>query len=412
MPICQLHKHRLKSGLSVVCLPDPDAPLTTLNIAYHVGARNEQPDRTGFAHLFEHLMFGGSKNVPDFDQLATTACAEANAFTTNDLTNFFITLPDCNLETAFLLESDRLREPNLDQQHLDVQRKVVIEEFNERYKAKPYGDLQHLVRALAYKRHPYRWPTIGLTPQHIEAATLDDVKLFFSRNYAPDNASLVVCGNVTPDRVFRLAEKHFDDICRQAQPNIPDPEPPQTEPRRQEVTANVPATRIVLAWHMDGLLSDDYPLADLLTDLLAEGESSRLPQRLVYSQHCATDVNAYVLGSHDPGLLFALASVAPDANPEQVETALLDEVARFANEPVANEELQKALNRMEANHIFGLANAEVRAQKVAECDLLQQPLRPLIFDELFRGITPQQLQDFAQRVCKNSNLSTLIYRKA
>lgn len=401
-------QHRLGNGLTVVCSCDRYAPLTTFNMVYGVGARNETSERTGFAHLFEHLMFGGSQHVADFDKAASNAAADTNAFTTNDLTNYYITLPSANLETAFWLESDRLLAPLLGKEQLDVQRQVVVEEFKERYLNRPYGTVGHLLRALCYKRHPYRWPTIGLRPEHIERATEAEVRSFFARNYSPDNAYLAVCGNVESERVFGLAEKWFGDIERHASQSLPEAEPEQTAPRRQEVTMAVPASRVMIAWHMEGRLHRDYHLANVATDLLAEGDSSRLVQRLVQLERTATNVDAGIQGSFDPGLITLSASVASGVSTGTVERQLLEEMERLCTTAPGEAELRKVRNRLEASLVFGLASSETRAQALAKGAMLGNA--DLINQELsqYEDIEPEQLRAYLARTCRRDNSCTLI----
>lgn len=294
-------RHTLSNGMRIVVHRDPFAPIATFNLLYDVGARHENPSRTGFAHLFEHLMFSGSAHVTDFDTQVQRVGGDSNAFTTNDITNFYITLPADNIETAFWLDSDRMLSPILTQEALDVQKKVVVEEFRQRYLSRPYGDLYHILRDLCYKVHPYRWPTIGLEPQHILDATLDEVRSFFFSHYIPRHAVLAISGCIDPEKMFAMAERWFGDIERDAPDIVPPAEPEQTVARYLEHRADVPTDRICLAFHMCGRLGPDYHLSDIATDILSDGESTRLTQHLVHDQRLCTDVNAFILGSYDPG---------------------------------------------------------------------------------------------------------------
>ncbi|MBL7707470.1 MAG: insulinase family protein, partial [Chitinophagaceae bacterium] len=278
----QFEKFTLANGLRVIVHQDLSTPMAVMNILYDVGARDEDPERTGFAHLFEHLMFGGSVNIPDYDEPLQMAGGENNAYTTNDLTNYYIQLPAENLETAFWLESDRMLSLAFGEKSLETQRKVVCEEFKEHYLTKPYGDVWHKMRELAYKKHPYRWMTIGKELSHIENAKLDDVKNFFFKHYRPVNAIMVVAGNVTTERVKELAEKWFGDIPagEKYKRNLPQ-EAPQSEERKITIKANVPLDALYKTWHIYPRLDRRYYVTDLLADILSGGGSSRLYQSLV-----------------------------------------------------------------------------------------------------------------------------------
>ena len=267
-------KHTLPNGLTVVVNRDRSSKLAAVNLLYKIGARNENPSRTGFAHLFEHLMFRGTKAVPDFDTPVQMACGENNAFTNNDYTDFYITLPKDNIETALWLESDRMTGLDISQENLETEKRVVIEEYKQRYLNQPYGDMSMLLRALAYRVHPYRWATIGLSPDHIAGASLDEVRDFYRRFYHPSNAILSISADIPEERTIALCEKWFDPIADNPQPAASLPqEPPQTESRREEVERNVPATMIVLAYHIGSRTSPDFFLGDMTSDLLAGGES-------------------------------------------------------------------------------------------------------------------------------------------
>ena len=294
----------LDNGLKVLVHIDQSTPMAVVNVLYDVGARDEDPQQTGFAHLFEHLMFGGSVNIPDYDEPLQVAGGENNAYTTNDLTNYYCQLPSENLETAFWLESDRMLSLAFSKKSLDVQRKVVCEEFKEHYINKPYGDVWHIMRELAFKEHAYRWMTIGKELSHVENAQLEDVKRFFFKHYTPSNAILVVAGNVSVEQVRELAEKWFGDIPsgEKYKRDLP-VEPEQKEERRMTVHRKVPADAIYKTWHMCSRLDDDYYTTDLLTDILGGGASSRLYQALVKEQQLFTGINCYHFGSLDAGLL-------------------------------------------------------------------------------------------------------------
>ncbi len=405
-----IKKHTLANGLRVVVCEDPLAPIATFNILYEVGARNESPERTGFAHLFEHLMFGGSVNVADFDYHVQRVGGENNAFTTNDFTNYYISLPADNIETAFWLESDRLLGPAFSQAGLDVQKKVVIEEFRQRYLNKPYGDYQHLFRSLVYKVHPYRWPTIGLKVEHIEDATLDEVQAFFYSHYIPRHAIISIVGNVSAQHMFDLAEKWFGDIKRDAPEVIPPAEPEQTEARILEHDADVPATRVSIAFHTGRRADPDFHMGDLLTDILADGASSRLMRHLVKEQQICTNANAFVMGSIDPGAIVLAGRVAEGVEPERVAEELWRQAEIISNTPPTAQEMAKARNCQEADHVLGLMSAQTLAQGLASYEMLGDANLLNDANHAYDGITPEDISAYAARVFRRSNSSTLIYR--
>jgi predicted Zn-dependent peptidase len=294
----------LNNGLRVLVHEDRSTPLVAMNILYGVGSRDEDPDRTGIAHLFEHLMFGGTESIPEFDRHLQNAGGENNAFTNPDITDYYITLPANNIETGFWLESDRMNSIDFSQKNLDIQKNVVIEEFNQRYLNQPYGDAMLMLRPLAYKVHPYRWPTIGMDSDHIRDTGIHEIKEFFFSHYAPDNAILTLTGNITPDKAFRLSEKWFGSKEKRYvnHRNLP-AEPPQTEERILTVERNVPASALYKAWHMGPRLSSDFYTLDLITDLLTGGESGRLFTKLVREKKLFSEINAYITSDIDPGLV-------------------------------------------------------------------------------------------------------------
>ena len=296
-------KHILKNGLRVILHKDESTPVACVNILYDVGARDENENKTGFAHLFEHLMFGGSVNIPDYDKPLQQVGGTSNAFTSNDITNYYETLPLENLETALWLESDRMLSLAFTPKSLEVQRNVVIEEFKQRYLNQPYGDVWLLLRPLAYKNHPYLWPTIGKEISHIENAAMEDVKAFFKKHYCPLNAILCIAGNMEEEKALKLAEKWFSDIPS-GDPyirNLPK-EPVQNEPRELRVERDVPADAIYKVWHMCSRTSPKYYATDLISDILSRGKSSRLYQILVKEKRMFTEANAFVMGDLDEGL--------------------------------------------------------------------------------------------------------------
>ena len=324
---------------------------------YKVGARNENPARTGFAHLFEHLMFRGTKAVPDFDLPVQMASGDNNAFTNNDYTDFYITLPTANIETALWLESDRMGGLNITSEKLETEKKVVIEEYRQRYLNQPYGDQTLLLRALTYKVHPYRWAAIGLTPDHIAEATLADVETFYRAHYHPSNAILSISADLDEERMIDLAEKWFGELPDRPSTPAPIPqEPPQTEARRQEVERDVPATTVTVAYPMGGRTSADFYTADLVSDLLSGGDSSRLYNRLVKERRLLSSVNAYITGDADPGLFIFTGQLLPETTPEAAEAAFREEIGTLCRECIPDYEMQKVKNKFEANTLFGELN--------------------------------------------------------
>lgn len=400
----------LDNGLRVLVHEDQSTPMVAVNVLYNVGARDERPDRTGFAHLFEHLMFGGSANVPDFDEAIQQAGGENNAFTNNDITNFYDILPAQNIETAFWLESDRMLSLNFDERVLDVQRKVVLEEFNETCFNEPYGDVWHHIADMAYKVHPYRWPTIGKVPQHVAEATLHDVQDFFYKYYRPNNAILVVAGNTTLSQVRQLSEKWFGDISPGLIPErfLPK-EPPQAKLQQRINRANVPLDALYLAFHSPGRLDPLYYAADLLTDILGYGASARLQRSLLHQKGMVSDVDCYLTGSIDPGLLIVEARPSSGVSLQQVEEAIWTILHDVRNNLVDETELQKWKNKVESNLLFSETNILNKAINLAYFEVLGKP--DLINEEIsfYRQVSLADIQEAARRIFVPENCSELYY---
>jgi predicted Zn-dependent peptidase len=400
----------LGNGLKVLVHPDPSTPMAVVNVLYDVGARDEVPAKTGFAHLFEHLMFGGSVNIPDYDEPLQVAGGENNAYTTNDLTNYYCQLPADNLETAFWLESDRMLSLAFSKKSLDVQRKVVCEEFKEHYINKPYGDVWHTMRELAYKEHPYRWMTIGKELSHIENATLEDVKAFFFKHYTPINAILVVAGNVTVDQVKVLAEKWFGDIPSGEKYNRNlNAEPQQPEARRLTVHRNVPMDAIYKTWHMCARRDDDYYATDLLTDILGGGASSRLYQSLVKEQQLFANINCYHFGSLDKGLLTIEGQLIKGIDMQRAEDAIELELDKVRKELIDDRELQKVKNKTESVMAFEDMSVMNRAGSLAFYELLGDGELMNTEFQKYQQVKPQDLHRIANEVLMSSNSNTLWY---
>lgn len=404
-------RFQLSNGLRVIVHPDFTTPNAVLNVMYDVGARDEDPERTGFAHLFEHLMFGGSVNIPEYDEPLQRAGGENNAYTTNDLTNYYIQLPAVNLETAFWLESDRMLSLAFSEKSLEVQRKVVCEEFKEHYLNKPYGDVWHRMRALAFTTHPYRWMTIGKELSHIEGATLSDVKAFFKKYYCPSNAILVVAGPVQTEEIRRLAEKWFGDIPSGVKYERQLPaEPEQTAGRRLEHTAEVPLDALYMCWPMPARMEAGYQAVDMLTDILGSGASSRLHQSLVKEQQVFSNVECYHFGSTDRGLLTIEGKLVTGIPLEAAEAAVQKEVDRLLWEGVTEAELQKVKNKTESMIAFEDMSLMNRANSLAYYELLGDA--QLMNTELDRyaAVTVSELLDRARQVLRPSHANILYYR--
>lgn len=404
------NRHTLANGLRIVHHEDTTTQMVAVNVLYNVGARDEDPTRTGYAHLLEHLMFEGSVNIPDYDTHVQLAGGENNAWTSNDLTNYYITVPRGNVETAFWLESDRMMGLALTEQSVEVQKGVVIEEFKQQHLNRPYGDVQHLIRSMAYKVHPYQWPTIGLCVEHIERATLPDVMEFYQRFYTPSNAILSVVGNIRFDEVVRLSEKWFGPISKsQITPrNLPE-EPRQQRIRRKSVKRNVPANMLVMAFHMPERRNKDYHTCDLVTDLLAAGQSSRLIQHLVHRDKLFTSIDAYIQGSIDKGLLFVIGRMTDDTSFSTAEEAVWRELKELKVKPINKDELEKVRNRSESERTFNNINYLNRAINMAQLELIGQDRE--LADELRRycAITADDVQRLSKAIFLKRNCSVLYY---
>ncbi len=400
----------LANGLRVLVHEDNSTPMAVVNVLYNVGARDEEPSKTGFAHLFEHLMFGGSINIPEYDEPLQRAGGENNAYTTNDLTNYYCQLPAENIETAFWLESDRMLSLAFSKKSLDVQRKVVCEEFKEHYINKPYGNAWHKMRELAYKVHPYRWMTIGKELKHIEEAELADVKNFFFKYYRPNNAILVVAGNVKKEEVKKLAEKWFGVIeaGENFERNIPQ-EPTQTEPRKLTVKENVPLNALYKTWHMPGRIDRGYHAADVITEILGGGASSRLFQSLVKEKRLFSNIECYHFGSIDKGLLTIEGKLIKGVDMKAAEDAVEEELQKLKEELVSEDELQKVKNKTESLIAFEDITVMSRAASLAFYELLGNA--DLINQELskYNAVTTQDVMNYSKEIFTENNSNVLYY---
>ena len=401
----------LGNGLKVIVHEDPSTPLACLNVMYDVGSRDEQPEHTGFAHLFEHLMFGGSINIPSYDGPLQETGGSNNAFTSTDLTNYYAILPSENLETAFWLESDRMLNLAFNPTSLEVQRNVVIEEFKQRYLNQPYGDAWLLMRPLAYDKHPYRWPTIGKEVKHIEEATMSLVKNFYQEYYRPKNAVVVVAGNVKVQRVKELSEKWFEPIVKGEKPlrELPK-EPKQKQAKRILVERAVPLDAIYTSFHMCGRSDADYHTWDLISDVLSGGLSGRLQQRLVKEKRIFTSVSAFVMGERDPSLFTIAGHISNDKTIEEAESEIWNEIHLLENELIGILELEKVKNQVEANHEFAEMSLLNRAIGLAYHDLMGNLNAINQEIERYHSVSRNDILRVAKSHLTEANSSTLIYR--
>lgn len=408
----QFERFSLNNGLKVIVHEDKITPMVAVNIIYNVGARDESETQTGFAHLFEHLMFGGSISIPSYDEPLQMAGGENNAYTTNDITNYYIQLPIQNIETALWLESDRMKSLAFSEKSLDVQRKVVCEEFKEHYINKPYGDAWKHLRALTYTTHPYKWMTIGKELSHIEEAKLEDVKNFFFKHYRPNNAVLCIAGNIDLDQAKTLTEKWFGDIeaGEQYNRNLPK-ELTQEAARTQTVTADVPLDALYKAWHIESRMQQGYYAADIITEILGNGYSSRLFQKLVKEKQLFSNISCYHTGSVEPGLLVVEGKIVEGKSIEEANIAVEEEIQQFLQDGVSEKELAKAKNKIESMIEFEDMSLLNRANNLAFYELLGDAA--LINSELnrYQEINAEILSEYAQKIFRNENSNTLFYKK-
>lgn len=407
-----IHYNRftLPNGLRVIVHEDHTTPMAVVNVLYDVGSRDEDPERTGFAHLFEHLMFGGSVHIPDYDEPLQMAGGENNAYTTNDLTNYYIQLPAENIETAFWLESDRMLSLAFSERSLDVQRKVVCEEFKEHYINKPYGDVWQKMRELAYSKHPYRWMTIGRQLSHIETASLDDVKSFFFRHYRPNNAILVVGGKVTTPQVKELAEKWFSDIPagEKYERQLPQ-EPPQPEAHRLEVKARVPLDALYKCYHIYDRMDKRYYAADLITDILGGGSSSRLHQTLVKEKKLFSNIECYHFGSMDAGLLAIEGKLVKGVKMKDAEKAIQEEISKLQQGITPQRELEKVKNRVESLLAFEDMTLLSRASNLAFYELMGDAALMNTEFENYEAVTSEDIHRETNIIFEERNSNTIYY---
>jgi len=406
----KFNRFRLDNGLRVIVHEDHTTPMAVVNILYDVGARDENPEQTGFAHLFEHLMFGGSVNIPSYDEPLQRVGGENNAFTSNDITNYYITLPSNNIETAFWLESDRMLSLAFNKKSLDVQRNVVIEEFKQRYLNQPYGDVWLKLRPLVYKKHPYRWATIGKEIKHIEDARIEDVKAFFKKHYNPQNAVMVVGGDVNLEQVKQLSEKWFGPIPagEKYHRNLPQ-EPEQHDERRETVTAKVPLNDVYIAFQMEGRTDVVYHANELLSDILSRGQSSRLYKSLVKENQIFSDVHAYLSGSLDTGMFVFEGKPLEGISIEQAEAAIWEQLEILKTTEVTADELTKVKNKTESTTIFSEMSLLDKAMNLAYYELLGDADELNHETEKYLAVTAADIKQQANKLFRKDNSSTLIY---
>ena len=406
----QFQKFTLPNGLKVIHHLDKSTPLVCVNILYNVGARDEEESRTGFAHLFEHLMFGGSVNIPNYDEPLQKVGGENNAFTTNDITNYYLTLPAVNVETAFWLESDRMLSLGFSDKSLEVQRKVVIEEFNQRYLNQPYGDVWLMLRPLAYKVHPYKWDTIGKEISHIAEAKMEDVKGFFKKFYNPNNAILVVSGNIEFEKAKQLSEKWFGPIPKgpDNKRNLPK-EPKQTEPRKLEVSKDVPYDQIFKAYHMCARGDEAFHSCDLMSDILSRGNSARLYNALVKNKQIFSELNAYVSGDYDEGLFIISGKLVKGIKPEVAELEIIAELEKVKKELVSEMELTKVKNKTESTLEFSEMSILNKAMNLAISELMGDAAMVNEEGKKYQNVTAEKIKEQANLIFHENNCSTLFY---
>lgn len=398
----------LKNGLKVIHHHDKTTPMVVVNTIYNVGARDETPHKTGFAHLFEHLMFGGSKHIKNYDTPLQLAGGECNAFTNNDITNYYNTLPAQNLETALWLESDRMLELAFTQKSLDVQRQVVIEEFKQRYLNQPYGDVWLKFRPLIYKQHPYQWPTIGKNIDHIANATMQNVKAFFYKHYGPQNATLVIGGNVEFDTVKNLVQKWYNDIPSREKyiRNIP-AEPKQTEERRLTIEREVPNNALYMAFRMGNRLTPEHYAGDLLSDILSGGKSSRLYLELVKNNPMFSNLATFLTAGWEDGLFIISGHLLPNITFKKAEQAIWNQIRKLIEQSIDKTELTKVKNKFETAKAFQEQNLLNRVMNIAMYDQMGQ------LDEInnerqkYDLISANDLINFAKKTFVKTNVSIL-----
>ena len=413
--------HTLSNGLTVMLHEDANTPLVSVNVLYNVGARDEDPNRTGFAHLFEHLMFGGTKEVPDYDLVVNSVGGESNAFTNNDYTNYYLTVPASSLETALALEADRMRLLDFSERSLSVQQHVVTEEYHQRYENQPYGDVHMLLRPLCYKKHPYQWCTIGSDIRHVQQARLEDVEQFFFRYYRPENAILAVAGPIKSKEALRLVEHHFGNIpsggafdpneAKAFARSYPQ-EDEQTERRELTVERQVPNDALYMAFPMCDRRHPDYYVFDIISDVLSNGKSSRLYNSLVKERQIFTEINAYISGETDNGLFLFSGRMHENVSVKEGEKAIWEELERIKAELIPDLELLKVVNKYETTFLFSQYKALDRAMGLCYYEWLGMTERVNTEPDYYKPITPERVREVAHNCFQPEKCSVLYYLKS
>jgi predicted Zn-dependent peptidase len=406
-----VEKVTFANGLTALLHEDKSSPLVVVNVLYKVGSRNEDSEKTGFAHLFEHLMFAGSKNVEQFDEVVQLAGGENNAFTNTDITNYYINLPAENLEVALWLEADRMQHLNINEKSLNVQKKVVVEEFKQRYLNKPYGDVSHIIRNLIYTKHPYRWPTIGLTPEHIENATLSDVSNFYEQWYSPNNAIISIVGNIDLDETYSIVEKWFGNIPYKIKSKSHFQEEPDKNIRTfLEVERNAPLPALFMAFLMPNRTDPNFYVYDMISDILGNGHSSRLYQALVKEKPIFQSLTSYVSGSIDKGFLMIEGKVNSPYTLKQAEEEIWNVLNNLPNN-LTDYELQKVKNKYEANFISSLIDINSKAELLSFYEFVFDDFLA-IYNEVsnYQAVTKEQVINILQNNI-TYNKSIVLYYK-
>lgn len=405
-------RFQLSNGLQVVVNRDTTTPIVAMNILYKVGSRDESVRRTGFAHLFEHLMFGGSENIPKYDIPLEKAGGDNNAFTNSDFTNYYLTIPKNNLEIAFWLESDRMNKLTISDHALNVQRQVVIEEFKQNYLNQPYGDIYLLLKPLVYKKHPYRWITIGKNISHIEKASLQYVKNFYKRYYNPDNAILSISGDVSIDNIKMLANSWFGTIKPGNKIANPYPqEPEQTSPRTKVVFRDVPQDAVIMAWPMPRRTDINFYDSDLISDILSNGKSSRLHRKLVLEKNMFSEINAFVSGDIDQGLFIVIAKLLDKVTTKDAIDGINEELNNIKSNKVSNDELTKVKNKIEASLMFSQSSVLSKAMNLGYYEMLGDAEG--INEEYmkYQNVTIESITETAQLIFNPDRQNTIIYKR-
>ena len=407
----EFERFELDNGLRVIVHNDNSTPIVAFNLLYDIGASDEEPDRTGLAHLFEHLMFGGSLNIANYDEVVEKSGGQNNAFTSNDITNYYITLPKENIEQAFRLESDRMLSLAFSPKSLEVQRQVVVEEFKQNYLNQPYGDIHLLLRPLAFKKHPYQWPTIGKELSHIKGVNMENVKEFFYAHYAPNNAILVIAGDVNLEEMKLLSEKWFSSIePRKIKPRRLPKEPRQMQARTLLVEREVPVDIIYKAFHMCARSHKDFFASDLLSDILSRGNSSRLYNHLVKDQKLFSDIDAFCGADRDPGLFYFAGKVAPNISMEDADKGIQSQIDVLRNELVSDRELRKVKNKVISSHLFSEVNILNKAMNLANSELLGDANLCNHQIAFYESVSAEDIKKVAKEIFREENSNTLYYK--